>query len=41
LTPYSPGLSPIEPYCSTVKTALRKVKAHTWATLDAAIGGLW
>jgi transposase len=37
LPPYSPDLSPIEPCWSKVKTALRKAKARTRATLDAAI----
>ena len=37
LPPYSPDLSPIEPCCSKLKTALRKAKARTRAALDAAI----
>jgi transposase len=37
LPPYSPDLSPIEPCWSKVKTALRKAKPRTRATLDAAI----
>lgn len=37
--PYSPDLSPIEPCWLQVKTALRKAKARTRATLDTAIAG--
>lgn len=37
LPPYSPDLSPIEPCWSKLKTALRKAKARTRATLDTAI----
>jgi len=39
LPPYSPDLSPIEPGWSKVKTALRKAKARTRASLDKAIAG--
>jgi transposase len=39
LPPYSPDLSPIDPGWSTVKTALRKAKARTRASLDRAIAG--
>lgn len=39
LPPCSPDLSPIEPWWSQVKTALRKVKARTRDALERAITG--
>jgi transposase len=37
LPPYSPDLSPIEPCCSKLKTALRTAKARTREALEQAI----
>ena len=37
LPPYSPDLSPIEPYWSKLKTALRRAKARTHEALNVAL----
>jgi transposase len=38
LPPYAPALSPIAPWWSKVKTALRKAKARTRDALECALG---